>query len=164
MENTQSMEKVNKSKHLSQIFQMLRKRDEIFVMEKKGRFNKTELRLLNEVATAQKLGNPIISTQLATRLGVTRSAVSQIVNRLEEQGVLRRVAAQDDKKIAYVEIDEKIVEIYKNEIEKSHTIIEEIVKEFGEKKFEQLSALYGEFMDLMSQYVAKIKKSCKCKQ
>ena len=164
MENVQNVEKAKKSKHLSQIFQMLRKRDEIFVMEKKGRFNKTELRLLNEVATAQRLGNPVISTQLAARLGITRSAVSQIVNRLEEQGVLRRVSAENDKKIAYVEIDEKIVATYKNEIEKSHTIIEEIVKEFGEKKFEQLSALYGEFMDLMSQYVTKIKKSCKCKQ
>lgn len=163
MEVQQSNDKEKQSKHLSQIFQMLRKRDEIFVMEKKGRFNKTELRLLSEVATAKATGKPIISTQLATRLGITRSAVSQIVNRLEEQGILRRVSAQDDKKIAYVEIDEAVMATYKGEIEKCHGIIETVVKEYGEKKFEQLSALYSEFMELMSQHVTKIKKGCKCK-
>ena len=163
MEKEQGICTESSNKHLSQIFQMLRKRDEIFVMEKKGRFNKTELRLLSEVATAKAAGKPIISTQLATRLGITRSAVSQIVNRLEEQGVLRRVAADDDKKIAYVEIDESVTATYKDEIEKCYDIIETVVKQYGEKKFEQLSALYSEFMDLMSEQVKKIKKNCKCK-
>ncbi len=164
MATEQNKSKEKQNEHLSQIFQMLRKRDEIFVVEEKGRFNKTELRLLSEVATAQKAGVPVISTQLASRLGITRSAVSQIVNRLEEQGVLRRVAAQYDKKIAYVEIDEKVTETYKGEIEKCHEIIETVVKAYGEKKFEQLSALYSEFMDLLSKYVEKMKKGNKCKK
>lgn len=163
METGKTNENEIQGKHLSQIFQMLRKRDEIFVMEKKGRFNKTEIRLLSEVATAKAAGKPIISTQLASRLGITRSAVSQIVNRLEEQGVLRRVAADDDKKIAYVEIDENVTATYKNEIEKCHDVVEAVVKDYGEKKFEQLSALYTEFMELMSQHVAQFKKSCKCR-
>ena len=115
------------------------------------------------MARAKAAGNPIISTQLATRLGITRSAVSQIVNRLEEQGVLRRLAADDDKKIAYVEIDETVAKTYKNEIEKCYDIVEAVVRDYGEKKFEQLSVLYSEFMELMSQHVAQFKKSCKCK-
>ena len=48
---------------------------------------------------------------------------------------------------------------------KCHVIVSGMVKEFGERKFEQLSALYNEFMDLVSRKVSEIKKhGCKCKQ
>ena len=165
MENKQEKEKNPFKSYLSQIFEMLRKRDEIFVIEKNVRFNKTELRLLSEVVGAKTSDERIISTQLASRLGITRSAVSQIVNRLEEQGVLNRVAADDDKKIAYIEISDSIFQTYREEIMKCHVIVSGMVKEFGERKFEQLSALYNEFMDLVSRKVSEIKKhGCKCKQ
>ena len=165
MESKQAKEKKPFKSYLSQIFEMLRKRDEIFVIEKNVRFNKTELRLLSEVVGAKTTGDRVISTQLASRLGITRSAVSQIVNRLEEQGVLNRVAADDDKKIAYIEISDSVFQMYKEEILKCHVIVNGIVKEFGEKKFEQLSVLYNDFMELVSRKVEEIKKhGCKCKQ
>ncbi|MFQ7077253.1 MAG: MarR family transcriptional regulator [Christensenellaceae bacterium] len=47
--------------------------------------------LLGEVILAGYDGKRIISTQLVARLGVTRSAVSQMVNKLEARGIVRRV-------------------------------------------------------------------------
>ena len=84
------------------VFSLLKKREEIIISDKKTRFSNTELRLLFEILTAKYEGKRLISTQLAKRLGVTRSAISQIVNRLEEEGVVRRVADDVDRKIAYI--------------------------------------------------------------
>lgn len=149
--------------YLTMIFEMLRHRDEILVMEKKGCFNKTELRLLSEVIAARAAGGHIISTQLAKRLGLTRSAVSQIINHLEERGVLMRVAAEDDKKIAYIEISESVLQAYQTEIAKCETTIGEIVNEFGEKKFEQMYQLYNEFMELIRQKIEQV-QCLKCQK
>ena len=74
------------AQYLDVMIDLLRKRDRIEVAVKKTYFNSTELRLISEVLGAKKEGKRLISTQLADLLGVTRSAISQIVNQLEKEG------------------------------------------------------------------------------
>ena len=138
-------------KYLNAVFSMMKKRDGIMVADKKTRFNDTELRLISEVLSAKQGGNRLISTQLATKLGVTRSAISQIVNRLEETGVLKRVPDAVDRKIAYIEVTEETMDSYRADMKICGDFIGRVVERFGDEKFKQMKGLLEEFMDMMDE-------------
>lgn len=137
-----------REEYLSKVFTMLKQQNNMIISNKKTRFNNTELRMITELISAKMEGRRLISTQLAKLLGVTRSAVSQIVQRLEKEGVIIRLPDEIDKKIAYVELSETVVKNYREDIEKCVAFIGELVEEFGEEKFNELYALFGEFMTL----------------
>ena len=86
-------------KYLNDIFTMMKNMDNLTVADQKTRFNSTEIRLLGEILASRYVGKRLISTQLAQLLGITRSAVSQIVNRLESDGIVKRVADDEIKEI-----------------------------------------------------------------
>ena len=138
-------------KYLNAVFSMMKKRDGIMVADKKTRFNDTELRLISEVLSAKQGGNRLISTQLATKLGVTRSAISQIVNRLEETGVLKRVPDAVDRKIAYIEVTEETMDSYRADMKTCGDFVGRVVERFGDEKFKQMKGLLEEFMDMMDE-------------
>lgn len=144
--------------YLAKIFALIRSRDEIAFVDTKTHFNKTELRLISEVIAAKTKGERVISTQLAKCLGVTRSAISQIVNRLEEQGVVVRVSADHDKKIAYIELSDTILDQYGEDIENSKRFVGALVDEFGEDNFNKLCELTKSFAALVKKRVKNNKK------
>ena len=143
--------------YLSKIFVMLKKREELVFESKDSHFNNTEIRLLREIVLEGARGNRLISTQLAKRLGVTRSAVSQIVNNLEARGVVKRVAAEDDKKIAYIEIGDGVMEKYGQDIQSVIVLTETLVEKFGEEKFNLMFELYNDFTDMAKEYIQSVK-------
>ena len=142
------MDERKNEEYLAKIFKLIRSRDEIAFVDRKTHFNKTELRLISEVIAAKAEGKRVISTQLAKRLGVTRSAISQIVNRLEERGVITRVSSNQDKKIAYIELSDTILAEYGEDIENSKRFVGALVDEFGEENFNRLCELTESFVAL----------------
>lgn len=144
-------------KYLYEVFNLLKKRDELSLSAKQTHFSDTELRMIAEILSAKVNGKRLISTQLAKLLGITRSAVSQIVNRLEESGVVRRVPDAVDRKIAYVEVTEETLEKYSADLQICLNFVGEVVERFGEEKFYNMCALFGEFADT----VEKAKQDCK---
>lgn len=141
--------------YLAKVFALIRSRDEIAFADTKTHFNKTELRLINEVIATNTAGKRVISTQLAQRLGVTRSAISQIVNRLEARGVITRVSSEHDKKIAYIELSNEILAQYGEDIEKSKRFVGALVEEFGEENFNKLCELTEAFVALAKTHIKK---------
>ncbi len=152
MANTQkkmTKKTTNNEKYLQMIFSMLKKRENLVLSDKKTHFNDTEIRLLSEVLSAKYDGRRLISTQLANLLGVTRSAVSQIVNRLEEQGVVERVADSMDKKIAYIEITDSAMAAYGEDLDFCLDFVGRVVEKFGEDNFKTMYTLFDDFMALV---------------
>ena len=149
---------------LGKIFSLLRKRESIIIADKKMRFNQTELRMLSEIISASYEGKRLISTQLAKRLGITRSAVSQIVNRLEEAGVVKRVADAVDRKIAYIEVTDETMETYNADIQACGLFVGKVVRKFGEEKFEEMYSLIEEFIGLIEEEKAQVTPSKKRKK
>ncbi len=145
-----AVKKVSKNeKYLGMVFSILKKRESIVISDRDTQFNNTELRLLSEIITAKYEGNRLISTQLAKLLGITRSAVSQIVNRLEAQGVVERVADDVDRKIAYIEVTEAAMDAYGEDLKSSAEFIGKVVKNFGEDNFNQMCKLFDEFVEVI---------------
>ncbi len=136
-------------KYLQAYFALLRRKEEMTFADKKTYFNDTELRLIAEVLAAAYEGKRLISTQLAKLLGVTRSAISQIVNRLESEGVVKRVPDEVDRKIAYIEITKESLTRYHEDVEVGASFLERVAERFGEEKFDELYSLLNEYLDCM---------------
>ena len=146
-----------KEEYLKQLFSILKARNEIAIVDKKTHFNNTEIRMLGEIITARYANERLISAELARRLGITRSAVSQMVNDLEKQGVLKRVPDATDRKIAYVELSEGILELYREDISKCMDFVGSVVEEFGEDNFNEMCRLFQSFTALVSEKIKNYK-------
>lgn len=138
-------------KYLHSVFSILKRSENLVISDKKAHFNDTELRLLGEVLRAKYADERLISTQLAKRLGVTRSAISQIVNRLESEGVVKRVPDDVDRKIAYIEVTDETMDLYNEELKTAKTFVNKVVKQFGTEKFDTMCELFDEFMNTLEE-------------
>ena len=139
------------AKYLEEMFILLKQRENVVLSDKNNKFNDTELRMIGEILAAKQEGKRLISTQLATLLGITRSAISQIVNRLESRGVIKRVDDEVDRKIAYIEVKDEVLEQYKTEFKLCAAFAGKVVKKYGVEKFETLCASFNELLDVIEQ-------------
>ena len=64
---------------MQEIFNIARKLDEIKVFHNVLPFNNTELQMMKVIALADEAGEKVISSDIARSIGITRSAVSQMV-------------------------------------------------------------------------------------
>jgi DNA-binding MarR family transcriptional regulator len=147
-----------KEKHVYRIFELIKRKESLAVADQTTHFNNTELRLIAEVLAAKYVGKRLSSTQLAQLLGVTRSAISQIVNRLEKNGVVKRVADDVDRKIAYIELSENAQEKYEQAKNQACGELGEIISAFGVAKFEKLCDLAESFTKAVAKQKAKSRR------
>ncbi len=133
------------NEYLMKLFGFAKDMESLNLFTGAAKLSKTEFRLVREVIMETKEGRNIISSELARRLKITRSAVSQIVTKLEAQDVVKRVAAPDDKKIAYIRLSDRCVGMYNEQCNEANALLARVIKDFGEKKMNQLFALYDEF-------------------
>ncbi len=134
--------------NLVKIFQMIKERENIVITDKPTHFSDTEIRLMSELFVAKYENRRLISSELARLLGVTRSAISQFVQKLEKEEMLVRVPSSTDKKIAYVELTKKAIKTYQKDVEVCTQFVGRLVEEFGEEKFESMYELFMEFANL----------------
>lgn len=130
---------------LLRFYDIVKKREEVAQKLPASPFNQTELRLLTEILIAGRKGERLISTRLAERMNITRSAVSQIVNNLEARGVVVRVADAVDRKIAYIELTPNMEATCKKTLGKAKEYTERLIETFGAEKFDTMCALFEEF-------------------
>jgi DNA-binding MarR family transcriptional regulator len=121
------------------------------ISDQEMRFNNTEMRLIGQILAFRYVGKRLISTQLAQLLGITRSAVSQIVNRMEKVGVLRRVPDSVDRKIAYIELTEDALETYKEDLAVCKVFIGRTVEKYGKEKFNRMVENFVEFFSMLNE-------------
>ena len=133
--------------YLGKIQNMTRTMQNVVFVRGKKSFNNSEMRLLEEIVAADKKGERLISTELADKVGVTRSAISQMVNRLSAKGLVKRVPDDVDKKIAYIELDGKAKEMYLAQRKKMGEVVNKVINDFGVDKANQMIKLVEEFSD-----------------
>ena len=149
---------VENEQYLAKLFKIMKAQSRLVLTDKHMTFKSTELRMISEILSAQYDGKRLISTQLADRLGVTRSAISQIVTKMEQEGVVNRVPDAVDRKIAYIEISPHVLERYGKDISAYTEFLNLVIEEFGEEKFEQMYDSFLTFTELLQQKVKEIKK------
>ena len=135
--------------YLGKIFAMLKKMEKIAIANKSATLGDTELRLISEIVFSNYKGERLISTQLAKKLDITRSAVSQIVKKLEKDGIIKRVPDETDKKIAYIELTENSLDGYEKAKEEGEVFVGKLIENFGKNKLDTLLALSEEFWGII---------------
>ena len=109
-------------------------------------FNNTEMLMMREIVVAQGEGRRLISSRLAEKLDITRSAVSQIVNKLEAKKVVRRVPDAKDRKIAYIELTEEAYGAYTDIKRRINAVLENLIARFGEVRLTKFLTEAHEFI------------------
>ena len=136
-------------RYLHDVFDLIKKVENLTVTNGKAKFNDTEIRLIGEIYAAKFAGKRLISTQLATLLGVTRSAISQIVNRLEKAGLVQRVSDLFDRKIAYIEVSEAAIAAYGEDLKLHVEFVGRVVEKYGIEKFRTMCDMVTSFVALV---------------
>ena len=109
-------------------------------------FNTTEMLMMREIVVAQGEGRRLISSRLAEKLDITRSAVSQIVNKLEAKKIVRRVPDAKDRKIAYIELTEEAYGAYTDIKRRINAVLENLIARFGEGRLAKFLTEAHEFI------------------
>lgn len=117
-------------------------------------FNNTEMQMMKEILRVKETGGQIISSELAKALGVTRSAVSQMVKKLEAKNVVKRVADDTDRKIAYIELSDSAKEQYESMKGQIGGLMGGIIARLGEKKVNTFVSVANEFIDAFNEEAA----------
>lgn len=120
--------------------------------------SQTEFRLLREIVVEREAGKQIISSELARRLNLTRSAISQIVTKLEERGIVKRTPSSTDRKIFYVVLTESSILELKRQCNEATAFFKKVVGEFGKEKADLLIGLCEEFASVFEKVRGETKK------
>ena len=132
---------------MQEMYAIGKRLEEMKIFHRAMPFNNTEMQMMREIIAAKERGSRVISSGLAKLLGITRSAVSQMVKKLESKGVVRRVPDSRDKKIAYIELSDKARSIYEESRARVNGLLERIVEKLGEEKVEHFITGTNEFID-----------------
>lgn len=138
------------NEYLVKFIQIVKEMESLDFFMVGAKLSKTEFRLLREIIMEGEKGQKIISSELARRLGVTRSAVSQIVSKMEERGILQRVDSPTDKKIAYIQLSERAYAVFEEQCKQANSIMEQVVQRLGEEKTNGLIRTYDEFASTLA--------------
>lgn len=159
------------NEYLLKLYQTIREMESVDLFAGAAKLSKTEFRLIREIVLEGEKGNSIISSELARRLGITRSAVSQAVTKLEERDVVKRTPSETDKKIAYIRLSDRALSVYEAQCREVNDVIDRVVKDLGAEKVDRLIEAYDEFASALSRAKKAYQKEhpgslscCKCSE
>ena len=141
---------------LQEVFGIARKLDEIKVFHNILPFNNTELQFMKVIVLAEEEGKRVISSDIARSLGITRSAVSQMVKKLEEQNVIVRIPAENDKKSSHVVLSKGARAAYECVKDYMNAFTCQIVDRVGVEEITGFIAGMNRFIDIFNDVLAEI--------
>lgn len=130
------------NEYLAKLLEMAKGLERLDFFNGSAELSRTEFRLLQIVVAEREMKRNIISSELARRLGVTRSAVSQIVTKLEEKNIVKRTASAYDRKIAYICLSDYAASMFEQQCVQANEFMEKVVAEFGKDRLDGFLAEY----------------------
>ena len=120
------------NKYLNKLILTVKFMEGLDLLPLNANLTQTEFRLIREIVMEREVGKQIISSELARRLNITRSAVSQLVTKLEKRGIVKRTSSPTDRKIFYVELSDSSIAVFKKLCDEANELINKVIAEFGE--------------------------------
>lgn len=112
----------------------------------------------------QQEGEPLPMSHLVQEVDISKSALSQIINKLENKGLVERIFSKEDRRATYLIFTDKGSEIYHREHDEMVTTLNTIVKQMGvedTKTFiDLLKRLHGIIEDLPKNQQQGDNKKC----
>lgn len=93
------------------------------------------LRYINRVGSCT-------STALAEEFEVKKSAITAIITRLWEKGLIQRTRDENDRRVVYLTLTDKGKEFFNKTEEKIHNLVEQFITHFDESEIKQFIETY----------------------
>lgn len=99
--------------------------------------------------------NCVQMSEISDLLGISKPALSQIVNKLEDKDLVERVFLKDDRRATYLKVTGNGVVIFKKHQQQVMDSMSQIVERMGEDDTKQFVSLLNEFNSLVGDYNRK---------
>ena len=96
---------------------------------------------------------PLRMSEISGEVEISKPALSQIVNKLENKGLVERIFSKEDRRATYLAFTPKGLEIYRREHNEMVTAINNIVAQMGTEDTKEFIALLNRFDDIVSKYL-----------
>lgn len=100
------------------------------------------LRYINRVGTCT-------STEIAAAFEVNKSAITAIINRLTEKELIKRTRDKNDRRVIYLTLTEKGIDLFTKTEVKIQKLVESIINSFEENEFVQFIETYEKLNGLL---------------
>lgn len=88
------------------------------------------LRYMNRVGTCT-------SSELAEVFNVKKSAITAIINRMWEKGLIQRTRDENDRRVVYLTLTDKGKELFRQTEQRVHNLVESLITRFDSKEIQQ---------------------------
>lgn len=89
------------------------------------------------------------STELADAFDVNKSAITAIINRMADRGLIQRTRDKNDRRVVYLTLTDNGQELYKSCQEKVHQLVESIITKFDETEITTFINTYEKLAQIL---------------
>ncbi|OIK16416.1 MarR family transcriptional regulator [Bacillus sp. MUM 116] len=82
------------------------------------------------------------SSELAEVFEVKKSAITAIINRMWEKGLIKRTRDENDRRVVYLHLSEKGIDLFEQTENRIHKLVESIINQFDETEIKQFLDTY----------------------
>ncbi|MGA5690003.1 MarR family winged helix-turn-helix transcriptional regulator [Cytobacillus pseudoceanisediminis] len=102
------------------------------------------LRYINQVGSCT-------SSELAEVFDVKKSAITAMITRMWEKGLIQRTRDENDRRVVYLTLTEKGNELYVKAEEKIHNLVESLINRFDQAEIQQFIETFEKLDKVLSQ-------------
>ncbi|HHY28708.1 MAG TPA: MarR family transcriptional regulator [Desulfitobacterium dehalogenans] len=118
--------------------------------KKTGEIPRSELNLLKVIKMNSTEDQGATMSSLSDHLEISKSAVSQMVNHLEDEGYIERLFTKNDRRLVYVRLTDEGEQYMAQRYQKFLQSMTEIFNRMGEKDTEELLRLLEKLYDIVN--------------
>lgn len=93
------------------------------------------------------------STELAEAFFVKKSAITAIINRLYEKGLIDRTRDENDRRVIYLSLSKAGEELFERSERKIHQLVEAIILKFKKEEIEQFLDTYEKLSTILDSMI-----------
>ncbi|AND42103.1 MULTISPECIES: MarR family winged helix-turn-helix transcriptional regulator [Cytobacillus] len=102
------------------------------------------LRYINQVGSCT-------SSELAEVFDVKKSAITAMITRMWEKGLIQRTRDENDRRVVYLTLTEKGNDLYVKAEEKIHNLVESLINRFDQVEIQQFIETFEKLDKVLSQ-------------
>lgn len=115
-----------------------------------GEIPHSEFKLLKVIQRKNAEGEEVTVSTLSEQMGVSKPAISQLINHLEEKEYLERVFTRNDRRLVYVRLTGPGEQFLAEHYQKFLLRMTEIFDKLGEKDTEELLRLLEKLYEIVT--------------
>lgn len=135
------------------IYQVMQKFQKLGMNSKfAGEMPRSEIIMLKMININTSKTEGVTISTLSERLEITKSAVSQMINVLEDKGYVERITTKSDRRIVYVRLTEVGEQSLEKSLQSLLKSLNQVFEKMGEEDTETLFRLLNKLYLIVSDY------------